>query len=163
MDKVFWIQGDPLAPLAVVLRPEGGAGLKDELFNLKKAGIETLVSMLEKDEAEMLGLAKEGPLAKIAGMDFLSFPIPDVHVPPDTAAFRHFVSGLAQRLRKPEHIGVHCRGSIGRATLVAACTLIHLGWRPRAALKAITAARGLAVPNTQEQQDWILRYQAHPD
>lgn len=162
MDEVFWIQGEPPVPLAIVLRPHGGDWLEDELRRMKQAGIQTLVSMLEKEEAEMLGLANEGPLAKKIGMEFLSFSIPDVHIPPDTATFRRFVVGLAQRLRKAEHIGVHCRGSIGRATLIAACTLIHLGWQPRAALKAIATARGLAVPDTQEQEDWILRYQTHP-
>jgi hypothetical protein len=44
----------------------------------------------------------------------------------------------------------------------AACALIHLGWTPHAALAAITAARGVTVPDTQEQEDWILRYKALP-
>jgi len=162
MNNVFWIQGDPPAPLAIVLRPRGGDWLKDELFRMKQAGIEILVSMLEKEEVEQLDLEMEGSLAEEVGMKFLSFPIPDVHIPPNTAAFCAFVSGLAERLRKGESIGVHCRGSIGRATLVAACALIHLGWQPRAALRAIAAARGLAVPDTQEQEAWILRYQAQP-
>jgi hypothetical protein len=46
--------------------------------------------------------------------------------------------------------------------VTAACALIHLGWTPHAALAAITAARGLTVPDTQEQEDWILRYKALP-
>jgi hypothetical protein len=33
---------------------------------------------------------------------------------------------------------------------VAACALIHLGWTPKAAMAAITVARGMAVPDTQE-------------
>jgi hypothetical protein len=37
-----------------------------------------------------------------------------------------------------------------------------LGWSPHAALVAITRARGLTVPDTQEQEDWILRYKAKP-
>jgi hypothetical protein len=42
--------------------------------------------------------------------------------------------------------------------VTAACALIHLGWQPRAALTAIAIARGQAIPETQEQEDWILRY-----
>jgi protein-tyrosine phosphatase len=160
VNDIFWIKGNPPAPLAVVLRPRGGDWLEDELLRMKREGIETLVSLLEKDEAEMLDLAKEGPLAEKIGMRFLSHPIPDVHVPPHTAAFQKFVAALANRLRAGEHIGVHCRGSIGRATVTAACALIQLGWSPRAALAAIAAARGCAVPDTQEQEDWILRYKA---
>ena len=167
MEEIFWINRHPPAPLvpaplAIVLCPRGGSWLDDEMLALKSGGIETLVSLLEQDEAEMLNLSQEGPLAEQNGMRFLSHPIPDVSTPPDTAAFRAFVSGLATRLRAQEHIGVHCRGSIGRATVTAACTLIHLGWPPHAALAAIEAARGLTVPDTQEQEDWILRYQAKP-
>jgi protein-tyrosine phosphatase len=159
---IFWIEGNPSAPLAIVLCPLGGDGLHDELLEMKRGGIETLVSLLEKDEAILLAVAEEGPIAEKIGLQFLSHPIPDCNTPPDTAAFREFVVGLANRLRAGEHIGVHCRGSIGRSTVIAACTLIQLDWSPRAALTAIQAARGLAVPDTQEQEDWILRYKAQP-
>jgi len=159
---VFWIEGDPPVHLAIVLRPRGGDWLQDELLRLKEAGIQTLVSLLEKQEVAFLALADEARLAKQVGLRFLSFPIPDTQLPSDPVAFDRFVQYLASRLRADEHIGVHCRGSIGRATVTAACTLIHLGWSPRAALTAITAARGCGVPDTQEQEDWILRYEAKP-
>jgi len=110
----------------------------------------------------MLGLGEESSLAIKIGLQFLSHPIPDVHVPSSTIAFREFAAGLADRLLAGEHIGVHCRGSIGRSTVTAACALIHLGWTPQAALAAIEAARGCLVPDTLEQRDWILRYKAEP-
>ena len=144
------------------MRPRGEDWLGNEMLRFKQNGIDTVVSLLESDEAELLGLAEEGPLAVAAGLHFLSFPIPDVHVPPDIKALRKFVTGLTDRLRAGEAIGVHCRGSIGRATVTAACTLIHMGWVPNAALAAITAARGCAVPDTEEQKNWILAYKATP-
>jgi len=153
---IFWIQGDPHLPLAIVMKPRPGDWLEDDLIRMKRDGIQTLVSLLETDEAEMLGLGEEGPLAKKAGMEFLSHPIPDVHVPPNLTSFQKFVAGLANRLR------VHCRGSIGRATVTAAATLIQLGWTPKAALAAIQAARGCTVPDTQEQEEWILNCKAQP-
>jgi protein-tyrosine phosphatase len=161
MASIFWITGDPPVPLAVVLCPLGDSALKGELLRMKQGGIETLVSLLEKDEAAWLGLAEEGLLAEKAGLKFLSHPIPDTHVPPNTTSFRSFVAGLATRLRAGEQVGVHCRGSIGRATVTAACTLIHLGWEPRAALTAIEEARGCRIPDTAEQEAWILRYKAN--
>jgi len=91
-------------------------------------------------------------------MNFLSFPVPDKNIPPDIAAFREFVQGLVTRLRTGETLGIHCRGSIGRSTVTAACALIHLGWSPKAALAAIEAARGCPVPDTREQKTWILNY-----
>ena len=110
----------------------------------------------------MLALGEEGPTAIKVGMKFLSHPIPDVHVPPNLTAFQKFVSDLAIRLRTGEQIGIHCRGSIGRATVTAAATLIQLGWSPADALSAIQVARGCSVPDTQEQMDWILSYKARP-
>ena len=162
MNDIFWIKGDPPAPLAIVLRPHGGDRLEDELLRMKNAGIQTVVSLLEKYEAAFLELTDEARVARKAGLYFLSFPIPDTQIPSDPAAFETFIKYLANRLRAGEHIGVHCRGSIGRATVTAACALIHLGWSPRSALFAIAAARGCAVPDTQEQETWILNYQPRP-
>ncbi len=162
MDSVLWIEGTPPVGLAIVLRPRGDELLKDELLAMKQGGVETLVSLLEPNEARWLGLAEEGPLAVELGMEFLSYPIIDVHVPDDEDRFRIFVAELADRLRDGERIGVHCRGSIGRSTVTAACTLIHLGWKAKDALAAIEAARGCNVPDTKEQRRWILKYKAEP-
>jgi protein-tyrosine phosphatase len=162
MKNIFWIRGNPPASLAIVLCPPGGRGLRDELLAMKRGGIETLVSLLEQDEAHLLGLSEEGRLAQQAGMQFLSYPIPDAHLPQSATFFRTFIAGLADHLSAGEAVGIHCRGSIGRATVTAACALIHLGWQPQAALTAITIARGQAVPDTQEQEDWIMRYKPLP-
>lgn len=162
MDGVFWIEGNPPVPLAIVLCPYGGSILHDELREMARSGVETLVSLLEPDEADWLGLGKEAAFAAESGMNFLSFPITDVHVPANVHAFRAFVSGLADRLRTGERIGMHCRGSIGRAPLTAACTLIHLGWDAKDALAAIQEARGCEIPDTTEQLRWILKYKAQP-
>ena len=176
MDHVFWIEGtEPRGPepvrggpgtppvgLAVVLCPRGDDGLKGELLHIKESGVRTLVSMLDPNEAVWLGLGEEGPLAEEVGMRFLSYPILDVHVPANGTTFRAFVAGLADRLRAGERIGVHCRGSIGRSTVTAACTLIHLGWQAKDALRAIQEARGCRVPDTREQLRWILNYKAQP-
>jgi len=162
MEDIFWIKGAPPAPLAVVLRPRGGDWLEDELIRMKRAGIQTIVSLLEKHEAAFLELSDEARAAKQAGLYFLSFPIADTHIPSDPAAFETFIKYLASRLRAGEHVGIHCRGSIGRATITAACALVHLGWSPQTALSAIAAARGCPVPDTEEQENWILNYQPRP-
>ena len=132
------------------------------MLALKRGGIDTLVSLLEIREAEWLGLEEEPAAAEKAEIEFLSHPIRDTQVPESVIGFRTFVAGLAERLRSGERIGVHCRGSIGRATVTAACTLMHLGWTSRAALAAIHRARGCEVPDTDEQRAWIMAYEARP-
>ena len=161
-ETIFWIAGDPPAPLAIVLCPRGDGWLKDELRLIKRSGVDTLVSLLEPDEAIWLGLGEEPQAAEEAGISFLSYPIRDVHVPSDVKSFRAFVSGLAGRLRAGERIALHCRGSIGRAPTTAACTLIHLGWKAKDAIEAIRTARGFPIPDTEEQLRWILNYKAEP-
>ena len=162
MKNIFWIKGNPPAKLAIVLRPQGDNKLEEELLRLKRSGIHTLVSLLEHWEAGSLGLADEGPAAVHVGLNFLSYPFPYTHVPVDTDFFRSFVAGLADRLRSGESVGIHCRGCVGRSAIVVACTLIHLGWQPEAALEAIETARGVPVPDTKEQEEWILSYTAQP-
>lgn len=160
MEDIFWIGGNPRPGLAIVARPRGGDWLEDEMSHMKSGGIDTLVSLLEKDEADWLGLGSEAVEAARAGIEFVSYPIPDTHVPSRIASFRTFVADLAARLRKGERIGVHCRGSIGRATVTAACMLIHLGWKPGDALNAVEETRGCPVPDTEEQRAWIMAYEA---
>lgn len=158
MSEIFWIGTKPKVPLAVVRCPRGDGFLKSDLIELKEGGINTVVSLLEKDEAAWLGLAEEAAIAEELGMQFLSFPIPDANVPLNPGEFRALVSDLADRLKYGERIGVHCRGSIGRSTVLTASVLIESGISPDVALSAIEKARGCAVPDTLEQEHWILHY-----
>ena len=57
--KPYWVDtGNPLR-LAIVPRPRGGDWLEDELDQMKRAGVDVLVSMLQVDEAVELGLSSE--------------------------------------------------------------------------------------------------------
>jgi protein-tyrosine phosphatase len=160
LSNIFRIDCEPSLWLAIVSCPRGDDQLREEILELRQGGVQTLVSLLEKDEASWLGLKTESAVATEAGLSFLSYPFPDANVPLDSVTFRVFVAGLAGRVRAGEHVGIHCRGSIGRSTIVAAGTLIHLGWPAGKALSVIEAARGCPVPNTLQQEQWILKYKA---
>ena len=155
MNDVFWI-GD--TGLAIVLRPRGGEWLENDLQRIRMAGIQTIVSTIEAWEARELGLANEGPAVERLGMRFISYSLQDRSVPPEHRAFTEFVVKLGRRLQAGEKIGVHCRGCVGRSTVVTASTLIELGWSAERALDAIEKARGCSVPDTEEQRDWIMEY-----
>ena len=81
--------------------------------------------------------------------------------PRTQSGFRAFIDELESLVYQGKRIGVHCQGSIGRATVTAASLLIQLGWSPKAALEAVESARGCEVPDTPEQRSWILRYEAN--
>ena len=157
MNDVFWIND---TGLAIVLRPRGDDWLPDDLSRLKRAGIHILVSTLEGWETRELGLSAEASLWEELGLQFLSFPIRDRTTPTNREEFDDFVRSLAKRLHAGEKIGIHCRGCIGRSTVVTACTLIELGWPAEGALRAIEASRGCSVPDTEAQREWIIAFGA---
>jgi protein-tyrosine phosphatase len=69
---------------------------------------------------------------------------------------------LRDHVRAGRSIGAHCRGCIGRATVLLASVMIALGWKPDEALRLIEQARGFQVPDTPEQLEWILDFQPEP-
>jgi len=158
VSTIYWLDTEPKVAMAVVSCPRGDEKLKGDLADLKSGGIDTVLSLLEEDEAVWLGLGDEGKMAKEAGMNFISFPIPDANVPMDPVKFQLLVADLAIRVMAGETIGIHCRGCIGRSTVMAACMLIHLGFAAETALSVIETARGCPIPDTMEQENWILRF-----
>jgi protein-tyrosine phosphatase len=154
---VYWIAK---TGLAIVARPRGDEWLEDDLARLRNAGIQTLISTVEDWEARSLGLARERELAESRGIEFISYPMRDRSTPTNRVDFARFVKSLATRLEGGEKIGVHCRGCIGRSTVVTACTLITMGWSAADTLRAIEIAREFPVPDTDEQQAWIVAFGA---
>ena len=73
MDAVFWIEGSPPVPLAIVLCPYGGSILKDELHEIARSGVQTLVSLLEPTKP--IGLASPRSVRLLASWACTFFPI----------------------------------------------------------------------------------------
>ena len=159
MRDIYWIRHDEPPRLAIVARPRGGEWLEQDLTNLKRGGIDVIVSLLMPDEADDLGLRDEGELAALTGMEFISYPIPDRTTPGGDESFRRLIAQLVDLIRDGKSVGAHCRGSIGRATVTTAAALIQLGVKSADALALIEEARGCSVPDTPEQFDWILGFE----
>jgi len=109
-----------------------------------------------------LGCKREGDLCKAGGIEFRSFPIRDRGVPESRQGVFQIASAIARSVIAGDSVAVHCRAGIGRSSLVAACALICLGIEPGDALAMIERARGLCVPDTDEQRDWILAFGSRP-
>jgi protein-tyrosine phosphatase len=118
--KPYWVETGNRLRLAIVPRPRGGDWLEDELDQMKRAGIDVLVSMLQVDEAAELGLSSEAELCEARGIAFRSFPRPDRETPPSTASFSQFVEDLRADAHAGRSVAVHCRASIGRSSLLLA-------------------------------------------
>jgi protein-tyrosine phosphatase len=162
MNTVLWIGEANPSRLAFVLRPRPNDWLQADLEEARGEGIDVLVSMLTSEDNEELGLTEEGRIAEQLGMRFISYPILDRCTPSDLAGFRLLVRELRDQVRAGRSIGAHCRGCIGRATVLLASVMIALGWKADEALRLIEQARGFQVPDTPEQLEWILRFQFEP-
>lgn len=149
---LYWIDTDRSARLAIMARPRAGDWLDDEIAHWKRSGVERVVSLLESDEIEDLGLGREAARCGESGILFLSFPIPDRGVPGADDAMR-FAAMVATGGKAT---AIHCRAGIGRSSIMAAAVLISSGVDADTALSAIEKARGLPIPDTDAQRDWVM-------
>lgn len=158
MTKLFWLAGPWKGKVALAARPRGGDWLEEDIADWKRAGIQSILSLLTPDENQELGLREEGREVQRQGLEFSSFPIPDLQVPRSESKLGEVLDNVAGNLSSGKNVLIHCRQGIGRTGLVAACLLVKSGMSPGAAVEAASAARGTAVPETSEQRDWIERY-----
>jgi protein-tyrosine phosphatase len=145
--------------LAIMARPRAGEWLEDEVSGWKAEGIDTVVSLLERDEVEELGLGLEATLCALQGIEFISFPIADRGVPSEPAAAT-LSDVLVSELGGGKNIAIHCRAGIGRSSVVAACVMVGTGFTAAHAFDQISAARGVQVPDTDGQRAWVESFRA---
>src|ERR1700722_5692319 len=112
---LFWIRGPWRGRLVVASRPRGGDWLGDEAAGWRRAGIDVVVSLLEADEAVQLSLAQEGEVARLNGIDFISFPIPDRGVPASLPPTLSLLAAIAGALDNGKNVAIHCRQGVGRS------------------------------------------------
>ena len=158
--RMFWIDGPWRGRLAISARPRGGDWLEDEVRGWCQAGVDTLVSLLEEGETHELGLADEGRLARLNAIRFIPFPTPDRGVPPSWDTTAALFRDLGRDLESGKNVAVHCRQGIGRSSLIAAGALIAAGIEPESALRTVSTARGLPVPETPEQRRRVEKERA---
>lgn len=158
--EMYWISGSWPGRLAVGPRPRGGDWLKDDIAGWKRADIDAVLSLLTPDEEQDLDLSNEAGEVRAQGMSFSSLPIPDRQIPKSESKLAEALEGLTRDLSAGKNILIHCRQGIGRSGLVAACLLVKKGMSPGAAMDSVSASRGVPVPETVEQRDWIDHHAA---
>ena len=158
--ELYWISGPWSGKLGIAARPRGGDWLKDEMLSWRRAGVNTVLSVLTRDEERELELDRESRETLAVGIEFLALPIPDRQVPMSERAVTTVLTKLDAELSAGKNVIIHCRQGIGRSGLLAACLLVVRGWDPDAAVLALSQARGVQIPETREQRDWIDQYAA---
>jgi protein-tyrosine phosphatase len=141
--------------LALIARPRGDDWLTEDLMRHRQFGFDVIASLLCDDEVIELGLRDEALLALNCGLTFVSFPIADYGVPMSMSATVEFVENLFRRLKDGETVGLHCRQSVGRSSLIAACLYVLAGESPISAFEQIHKSRGVRVPDTTQQEKFV--------
>ncbi|MDH3374660.1 MAG: protein tyrosine phosphatase [Gammaproteobacteria bacterium] len=141
--------------LAIVARPRGNDRAEEEFASFADCGIKRMLSLLEMHEEYVLGLENEADLCASANIDFYSFPIRDRGVPSDVNALSDLSKKIYLDCFGGQNTAIHCRTGIGRSSLVAAAVLLHAGISADEAFSRIQDSRGLEVPDTPEQAQWL--------
>jgi protein-tyrosine phosphatase len=156
--KLYWIEVSPGWRVAISARPRGGDWLEDEIEGWRKEGIDIVVSLLTKSENEELDLASEASVTRRKGIEFHSFPIEDRGVPKSSASVEKLVEQLSGEIRDGKSVAIHCRQGVGRSSLILAAVLVASGEDLQQALSQISQARGVEVPETVEQRNWLSQF-----
>jgi protein-tyrosine phosphatase len=156
--KLHWVTELDPHRLALMAAPRGGEWLAEEVAAWRTAGVSTVVSLLEPFEARELELKLESSSCEALGLQFLSFPIPDHSIPESAPALSALVARLVSQLRGGAAVAIHCRAGIGRTGLVGGCVLHQLGVSFENIFPALERARGVRVPDTPEQVEWVRRF-----
>jgi len=143
------------AKLGIMPRPRGGDWLEEEIIKFRKQNIGTWVSLLEQHEINELGLRNQQTLCSRHELEYINFPIVDRSIPEKGNKIDSLIETLYQKTKTGNSVVIHCRMGIGRSSIIAGCILLKAGFKTDQILQKITAARGLKVPDTDQQIQWL--------
>ena len=93
------------------------------------------------------------------GFDFIKFPIEDRQVPDSYLKTKELVNILIDKITENKKILMHCRGGIGRVSIISASILSTLNnVSVKQTFEDISKIRGLHVPDTDEQIVWTKEF-----
>ena len=138
--------------------------LHADLQALAEWGASHVVSIIQHDELEILGVPHLGVEVRARGMHWHHLPVLDQSIP-NRDKFPQLWANLTKILQSELAVGkkvvFHCRGGLGRTGLVAALLLMDLGSGARDGIAAVRAARSPRAIETREQEEYVRRYKPY--
>lgn len=154
---VYWIDTSSKLRLGIAPRPRGGEWLQGDIEQLKRDGVDALISLLTPGEVSQLVLEQEAAACEAAGISFRNFAITDRGVPESVLNFLTFARSVHSEASSGRAIADHCRAGIGRSSVLMATVLRLEGFSAEEAFDRISRARETTVPDTDEQAAWVAR------
>ena len=118
-----------------------------------------LVSLIEDDELAQYEIGNLYAEAERRGIAVHRLPIPDVSVPADVECVAPLVKRIGGWSAVGEKVVIHCIGGLGRTGTVAGCYLVERGIDAARALKLLREVRAPNCPETEEQREFVRRYE----
>ncbi len=91
------------------------------------------------------------------GIQTEHLPINDEGLPESAAAFATLINRVVAALAAGETVLVHCKGGRGRTGMVAAASLVQLGYDPGAAIALVQSVRQGALSTTLKR-DYVYQF-----
>jgi protein-tyrosine phosphatase len=128
--------------------------LDENLLFYKSKNVDKIISLLEYDEAEELGLSREKKECENVGIEFEQYPIKDGDIPQEKP-FKEFVKNIYSEIIEGKNVSVHCWAGIGRSGVLT-CSLLKLnGFDVDDAVALVSEKRAYPVPETNTQYDFL--------
>ena len=153
--EIYWVPEVATGRLGIMARPRAGEWLRDEVAGWCQAGVKAVVCLLEASEIRELALEDEPVLCHGSEIGFISFPISDRGIPKSVPQTAQLVERVVSLLKAGAPVVIHCRAGIGRSSLIAACVMLRLGFARNEVFPMLSRARGLRVPDTSAQEQWL--------
>jgi len=161
--------GDPLLGLTILPGKRGVSqrypgrvyrrNADDDLAALLRAGVRTLVLLVEDTELVRWSDPELVARGRRHGIDIRRHPIPDGEPPESIEAMRRILDDI-DTARAAGRVAVACMGGVGRTGTVAACALVAGGMSARDAITAVRAVRHPTAVETASQEAFVHEFAA---
>jgi hypothetical protein len=134
--------------------------LDSDAASLRQQDIDLLVLLVEDRELRRCQVTAITEVMPAHGVELLRWPLVDLEVPADSAAYRELVADLVERTHSGTRVAIACRGGLDRTGMTAGCLLREAGLPPAVAIERVHAARRhtLTLPHQMRYvADWPPR------
>ncbi len=138
-------------------RKDYSRDLFQDIMEIKKHNIDSIVTLVTKDEMDSYGVPDLLEQYHKCGIECIHRPVVDQKVPSkeDIEAINTFINS---KLKKNSKILIHCVGGLGRSGLVAACYLKSIGYNSEDAVRIIRETRTSRAIESKEQEKFVYNY-----
>lgn len=117
--------------------------LDTDIQAVKDWGAALVITLMEEHELHEVQVAELGEKVTDSGMDWVWMPLVDDGTPDSDqiATFRRFEPYFSEVLSSGQDILIHCRGGIGRTSVIASLLMVHAGFTANWAVNTVRQTR----------------------